>query len=246
MSIQLLVSVRNAKEAEEAIAGGADIVDIKDPGKGSLGYAGTAVISSVIEVSTGVTASAALGELNEWTQPPSPQEADVLSRMSFLKTGPCGLAEIQDWKARHEVLRTELFERVATKWVAVAYADHDSCAAPAPMEILTESDGCAGLLIDTYRKAAGSTFDCLSAHDLRQLRERAHDRGMFFALAGRVQIQHMEQVAYVEPDIVGVRGAACEQNNRTAALSRERVQNLKTELSAASLEVGNRHFTEKA
>ena len=35
--MQLLVSVRDAAEAAEAIAAGADIVDAKEPGAGALG-----------------------------------------------------------------------------------------------------------------------------------------------------------------------------------------------------------------
>src|SRR4051812_47948913 len=35
--MELLVSVRSAKEVEAALAGGADIIDAKEPSRGSLG-----------------------------------------------------------------------------------------------------------------------------------------------------------------------------------------------------------------
>jgi (5-formylfuran-3-yl)methyl phosphate synthase len=35
--MKLLVSVVSVEEAERAVAGGADIVDVKDPGEGALG-----------------------------------------------------------------------------------------------------------------------------------------------------------------------------------------------------------------
>ena len=37
--VRLLISVRNAFEAENALAGGADLIDIKEPANGSLGPA---------------------------------------------------------------------------------------------------------------------------------------------------------------------------------------------------------------
>ena len=40
MMAKLLVSVRSADEAEVALEGGADIIDVKEPLHGSLGWAG--------------------------------------------------------------------------------------------------------------------------------------------------------------------------------------------------------------
>src|SRR5262245_13052728 len=60
----LLVSVRNAAEAEEAIAGGAAIIDIKEPSRGSLGSADRDVASATIRAVAGRRPiSVALGEL---------------------------------------------------------------------------------------------------------------------------------------------------------------------------------------
>jgi hypothetical protein len=82
---RLLVSVRNAWEAGEALAGGADLIDVKEPRRGSLGAASPATWLDVRqalsraalkeEPQTGsVPLSAALGELLEaWAaQDPGP------------------------------------------------------------------------------------------------------------------------------------------------------------------------------
>ena len=67
MSMQLLVSVRNANEAVLAAQSGADIIDVKEPVQGALGFAGWNTISDVVEaVSSNVPTSAALGECVEW------------------------------------------------------------------------------------------------------------------------------------------------------------------------------------
>ena len=44
---KLLVSVRTIEEARAALAGGADIIDIKEPTRGSLGRADEAVLTSI-------------------------------------------------------------------------------------------------------------------------------------------------------------------------------------------------------
>ena len=45
--MQLLVSVRSASEVEPALAGGADIIDAKEPANGSLGAVSPATLSRV-------------------------------------------------------------------------------------------------------------------------------------------------------------------------------------------------------
>ena len=45
--MRLLVSVVSAEEARSALAGGADIVDVKDPGEGSLGAPAPGALSDV-------------------------------------------------------------------------------------------------------------------------------------------------------------------------------------------------------
>jgi uncharacterized protein (UPF0264 family) len=73
VSIRLLVSVRNVDEAASALSGGADIVDVKEPGNGALGKASDDHIQSIIDYvaahSTDVPVSAALGECTDWQQP---------------------------------------------------------------------------------------------------------------------------------------------------------------------------------
>lgn len=72
----LLVSVRNGSEGRAALAGGCDILDIKDPEAGSLGLADVASIREVVQLagevgSRGacVPVSAALGEAVDWEDP---------------------------------------------------------------------------------------------------------------------------------------------------------------------------------
>ena len=62
--MKLLVSVVDAAEARLAVAGGVDVVDVKNPAEGSLGAPAPGVIAAVRAVlPAGLPLSAALGDL---------------------------------------------------------------------------------------------------------------------------------------------------------------------------------------
>lgn len=64
---RLLVSVRDCVEAQAALDGGADIIDVKDPGTGPLGFAGFETICRISRlVDDRVPVSAAFGECCDW------------------------------------------------------------------------------------------------------------------------------------------------------------------------------------
>src|SRR4051794_10666436 len=92
--IGLLVSVRSAAEAVEALAGGADIIDVKEPSRGSLGRADDAVAAEVLaEVDGRRPVSAALGELADWNE-------SLPRGCAFVKWGLANVGK--DWEDRLE------------------------------------------------------------------------------------------------------------------------------------------------
>jgi uncharacterized protein (UPF0264 family) len=96
----LLVSVRDAAEALEALEGGATLIDVKEPSRGALGRADDQVIRDVIEAVGGrVPVSAALGELAEAV----PQTIPV--GLTFAKWG-LACAVSFDWETRMHAIST--------------------------------------------------------------------------------------------------------------------------------------------
>ena len=47
--VRLLISVRDAAEARSAIAGGTDVIDVKEPSRGPLGRADDRVVREVVD-----------------------------------------------------------------------------------------------------------------------------------------------------------------------------------------------------
>lgn len=240
--VQLLVSVRNAEEAIAAADGGADIVDVKDPDQGSLGFAGWQTVQSIQQsVDTSCTLSAALGELREWQgQAASLSLADTnTDKLPILQFAKIGLAgQLSDapatWIADWQAVRKRLPN--VQQWVAVAYSDFGRSDAPAPERVLDAAiaTGCQILLLDTFVKDGRTTFDHLSEADLKDLIQRSHDAAIKVAIAGQVSADNVGHIQTVKPDIVAVRGAVCEDRNRRKCVQQGEVTKLRKALDLLS------------
>ncbi|HEY2155347.1 MAG TPA: (5-formylfuran-3-yl)methyl phosphate synthase [Isosphaeraceae bacterium] len=213
----LLVSVRSADEAHAAFEGGAAVVDVKDPSRGPLGRATSDVWRSVREaVPSSTPVSVALGELADWDGEP---EFDGLG-LAYRKLGlaHAGL----DWARRWCRIREST---PGPPWVAVAYADWRVADAPAPGLVLEEAvtvPDCVGILVDTWDKSRRGGLDL----SWRPFVERARSAGRLVALAGRLDLEMIHQLAPLRPDLFAVRGAACVGGDRLGVIDRGRVAEL--------------------
>jgi uncharacterized protein (UPF0264 family) len=212
----LLVSVRSAAEAVAALEGGADLIDVKEPSRGSLGRADDETVRAVVEVVAGRRpVSAALGELLDDPEP------RPLPGVTFVKWGLSGCNDEPTWQER--------WDEACTRWrqfnpgcaaVAVAYADWHRPGAPLPGGILcfAESRGLPAVLIDTWNKDGGTLLDWLECDYLEFLSQYSRKAGVKLALAGSLTAKEIEQLRGLAPDWFAVRGAACRGGRELAAL----------------------------
>lgn len=219
----LLVSVRSAAEAQAALAGGASLIDVKEPDRGALGAADPRVWREVLAAVGGnVPVSAALGELfgddNFSTHPA--ELAKQTAGLAFAKIGLAGAAAQGDWRSLWKKAIESLPWSVAA--VAVAYADWRSAQAPHPEEIIEAGAeiGCPLLLIDTFDKRQGHLLDHFPLGQLQSLAHRASERQMRIVLAGSLTTALIRQVLPLRPALVAVRGAACRGSRRDAVEER--------------------------
>ena len=242
MTIRLLVSVRNASETKVAVAGGADIVDVKEPRHGSLGFAGADVLASVIDaVGNQVPVSAAMGECFEWLSESEQTGRSVVLLPPGLQYTKLGLAQLQgfggDWIShwcRAQGILENANGQDSPRNVAVAYADSCSAEAPSPSDVLNAAvqNSCSVFLIDTWRKDSRTTFDWMTESELCALRSKANDANLLFALAGRLNERHLPAVRNVRPDILGVRGAVCGSFDRNNSLCSVRMTAFRSALDS--------------
>ncbi len=232
---KLLVSVRSAVEAQAAVAGGASIVDVKEPSQGPLGRAPYSVWRAVRDiVPPSIPVSVALGELTEWCE----GEPWDIPRGSWSGVGFCklGLSHAPpNWRERWQSLRRRLGESTSPSlaWVAVVYTDWQSAQAPDPdavIEAATAMNECRGVLFDTFDKSRGTEIDDNWKDRIALVRAS----GRFVALAGSLDAGAIARLGRLEADIFAVRGAACRGGNRHAAIDPERVARLVREASAST------------
>ncbi len=210
--MRLLVSVRVPEEVDAALVGGADIIDAKEPSRGSLGAVTPEVLARIAgRVPTLVPLSIALGDATDAEHLTSLVACTGLPRRrteTFVKVGfrhrPAG--------ALIPIMRAGLSAATdrGLVLVPVAYADHASAGSPRPDEVLDAAVavGARGLLIDTYSKDGRSLLHWMDMIGLAELGNRARAAGMLFALAGGLEGAELEAAAEIA-DVVGVRGAAC-------------------------------------
>jgi uncharacterized protein (UPF0264 family) len=225
--MQLLVSVRTAAEARIALAGGADIVDAKEPSRGSLGAVSPSVLRQICQrIPSERPISIALGDVSTPAQVLQSVSAVPRSRRTatYLKLG---FASISDPEIVHQCLRVAL-DSVAGRSigiVAVAYADAALAGSLAP-EVVCHIAGEAratGVLFDTCVKNERHLLTWLKPARLAALLAAARSAHLFTAVAGGLGLAQLPAVRQAGPDIVGFRGAVC-LGGREGGLSEHRVR----------------------
>jgi (5-formylfuran-3-yl)methyl phosphate synthase len=206
---KLLVSVRDASEALDAVVGGADWIDLKEPLMGPLGPVSSVVAREVVTEVGGLRPlSAALGELVDW------QESDSKGLLGIEGIGvvKLGLADCagKDWFPRWLRIFAEA-QSAGMQLAAVVYADWIEAGAPSPDEVLESAKLAGGeyLLVDTWNKSGPSTLHVLGVKNLCNILLSARRNGIKTVLAGKISINDLSSLSSLPVDIVAVRSAVC-------------------------------------
>jgi TusA-related sulfurtransferase len=95
---------------------------------------------------------------------------------------------------------------------------------------LAKDGECDGFLIDTLTKDGRNIFDFIPEDELRDMVFRGKELGLSTSLSGHLKITDLDELARINPDIVGVRGAVCSRGERDRAIAWEAVAEFKEEL----------------
>lgn len=224
-----------------AVAGGADVIDAKDPSAGALGAVSPAVLSEIrATLGPGRLLTAALGDASD-ALTVEMAVYDFTSRGADLVK--IGFAGVSDNRRVGSLIAAAVRGcargRAANARggvVVVTYADRIAATAVDRMALIdiAARAGAAGVLLDTADKAgAGLTALCTVA-ELSAWVAAAHDHHLIAALAGKLMAEDLAMLRDTGADIAGVRGAACD-DGRTGRVSAERVRLLRARLDGAKI-----------
>lgn len=207
----LLASVATPKEAAEAVAWGADIVDLKDPAKGALGAWGLAAVREVVgALGSQRTLSATLGDLP--MQPALLAEAAAATAATGVALVKVGFFAGGDVAACIAALKP--LARRGVRLVAVMMADQSPELALVPA---LAAAGFAGAMLDTADKAGGSLCAHQDSRALARFVTQARANGLICGLAGSLALEDIGLLLPLRPDYLGFRTALC-GGDRTGAL----------------------------
>jgi uncharacterized protein (UPF0264 family) len=238
----LMVSVISPEEVPTAIAGGADILDVKNPAEGSLGAPAAHILQNVTAITPGtVQVSAAIGDM-----PNLPGTASLAALgaascgVDYVKVGLYGPRGEEEAICLLQAVRQAVRAFPLVKIIAAGYADSQRCGTLDPRLLpgIARKAGISGCLLDTYVKDGRNLFDFLAPEILRSLAEEAHAAGLLFALAGALQAEHLRLAQDARADIVGVRTAACRDNQRKGPLDLEKIRILRWKVAQLNPEAG--------
>ena len=235
--MRLLVSVTSADEAMDALRGGAEIIDAKDPSAGALGPVDPETFSAICAVvNPDVPVSAALGDATSSSEVERAAAEMAARGATFVKIGFAHVADV----ARV----AELIERTVrgcergsstSGVVAVAYADAARVGAVDARSLVSIAAdyGARGVLVDTADKTGSGLTTLWTTAQLSDWVAEVRALGLVAAVAGKLTADDVPAVRFSGADIVGVRGAAC-VGGRMGRVSEERVRGLRHRLRPES------------
>lgn len=217
--MELLVSAINLTESKEAIMGGADILDIKNPKEGSLGANFPWIIKEISQyVNKSKVISTTVGDVDY--KPGTVSLAAlgcVVSGSDYVKVGLYGTHDYNQAKdVMDAVVKSVKGYDDNITVVACGYADYyniNSVSSKDIVEVARDSN-CDVAMLDTYVKDGRTLTDYQSREDLVNFVDDAHSHNLKVALAGSVNQSHIGLLKQIGCDIMGVRGCVCSGGDR--------------------------------
>src|SRR5262245_54540555 len=218
---KMLASVTGMKEAEIAIAAGADIIDLKDPRAGSLGAVATPVVRQAVSAIAGRRpVSAVLGDL--------PMQPDTIrAKAEEIAATGVDYVKVGFFPSASAGACAKALAPLAgrTKLIAVLFADLSPDFGLLP--VLAEH-GFHGVMVDTADKSRGRLLDHLPPERIPGFVGRAKSLRLMTGLSGSLEAPDIPRLLPFAPDFLGFRGALCLETQRTRSIDAEAAKQIRS------------------
>lgn len=218
--MRLLVSVRNVDEAMAAARGGADFIDLKDPGAGALGGLPVSTIRQITVAlrahGVGLPVSATIGDVAMH------RHDDILHRVAEVGASGVDYVKVGVEPGRHARGVLQALARCGRPVVPVFIAERGLDAG-----LLDQACGLgfAAIMADTAEKASGSLLDLVPHQTLAGFVAAVREAGLLVGLAGALRAADVPALKTLGADFAGFRSAVC-PDHRANALDPQRLRSL--------------------
>ena len=198
----MLASVASPAEAEAVWAGGADIIDLKDPANGALGALDATVAAAIVRlVGKRKPVSAAAGSsLDAPGALLDSVAAMAATGADYVKIG------LSPDAAGADCVRAVAPQAKTTKLVGVLFAD---CTPDLGLLRLMANNGFTGAMLDTAKKGAGRLLNHMDIAALDGFIGHCRENRLMAGLAGSLEAPDVPRLLPLEPDYLGFRGSLC-------------------------------------
>ncbi len=208
-----LASVTSSEEALVALAGGADMIDAKDPSLGAYGALPMPVVQAIRHVTSArIPVSATIGDGTREQLLAAAQAMARQTGCTFIK-----VALTRDHDVAALIADLGALNLGQTRLVGMLLADQDPDWS---MIAAMAKAGFVGAMLDTADKSAGALLDVCDAAALSHFITTTRQAGLFAGVAGSLRLSHVADLVRLKPNVIGFRGALCVGANRTQQLSR--------------------------
>jgi FolB domain-containing protein len=207
----MLASVTGAAEAEAVLAGGVDIVDLKDPAKGALGALDVEVVADIVRtVAKRRPVSATIGDkLIEPRIVIDAVSAMAATGVDYVKVG------IKSDATGADCVRALGSLASNARLVGVLFADGEP---DLDLLKLMAKQGFVGAMLDTAIKGDRRLLDHMDVASLAGFVERCKEAGLMSGLAGSLEAPDVPRLLPLQPNYLGFRGALCRGRSRVAEI----------------------------
>ncbi|SAL04150.1 hypothetical protein AWB81_06603 [Caballeronia arationis] len=230
----LLASVRSSAEALDAAHAGAALIDLKEPGAGSLGGVAVDEIARIVRDLRShypvKPISATIGDL------PTGAFDEIAARVIDVSNAGVDYVKVGVTPGPDAARCLTLLASLPASVVPVLLSDD---GADEELAAFAGGLGFAGIVFDTASKDGRTLFDCVDGPTLSRCLCAAGARGSMTCVAGSLGMAQLAQIRALGPDIAGFRTALCDEaEGRAGRLDPKRVAQLADALHHAEQAAG--------
>ena len=220
----MLVSFKSQSEISENNLKLIDILDLKNPEKGSLGDWEISDIKNVVKIfGEEKIISATIGDASNLKKVVQKIKIFDKLKLDFIKFGLFGENSEQMLKFLFNI-KSYNFK---TELVPVIFVDNTIILDTAFKNLESfKTFNFNFLLLDTFSKKSGDLFENCSLNYLSKFLERSSKFGLSVGLAGKLKKSHVPNLLKLKPKIIGFRSAVCEKNDRNKKISELKLEKI--------------------